>query len=396
MAVMIKKSALLIVLAALIILIPPIVQAGDPVCAKCGRVITQGNYITAEGRYFHPEHFVCAKCGRAIGDQRYYPRDGKIYDKSCYTDLFVEKCAYCGKPIEGEYIIQNNQKYHKGCFASSVAEKCAWCGQPIVDSSTTYEGKAYHNACYRDHIALYCVLCGGIIDGKYFTTFRGGAWHDFHKGQVPECDFCTAFINVRKQGTFLKLDDGRYLCDACMATAITTDELLTPLAQEVAGALEAIGIKVDLNGLEFHLEGQDVMSGLGDRLGTHRRGFTDFKEYKALFGLIRDRHLNVYVLNGLTAMECTEVLAHELTHVWLFSKGRTKTSPELCEGSCNYAAWLVLSRYRGLECDYIKKNVSEDSDPVYGEGFRKVKAWAEKIAQPAWLEYISKHDENPW
>jgi ribosomal protein L24E len=267
---MLKKSAVFIFLVAIALLLPLVVQAGDPICAKCGKAITEGNYIQADGKYYHPEHFVCAKCGRAIGDQPYYPRDGKIYDKACYTDLFVDKCASCGKPIEGEYVIKDNLKYDKECFASGVAEKCAWCGQPIVDSSITYEGKIYHKTCYLQHVALYCTLCGGLIEGKYLTTFRGGAWHEYHKGQAPECDFCTAFIDKGKPGTYLRLDDGRYLCGTCMMTAITSNEMLTPLAQEVGGSLEAIRIRVDLHELVFHLVGKDVMSQLGDHAGVHR------------------------------------------------------------------------------------------------------------------------------
>jgi hypothetical protein len=35
-----------------------------------------------------------------------------------------------------------------------------------------------------------------------------------------------------------------------------------------------------------------------------------------------------------------------------------------------------------------------DSDPIYGEGFRRVKAYAEKEGLPAWLDLLKKKNAN--
>ena len=38
----------------------------------------------------------------------------------------------------------------------------------------------------------------------------------------------------------------------------------------------------------------------------------------------------------------------------------------------------------------------ENPDSVYGEGFRKIKAYVEANGEPKWLEYVKKNETAPW
>jgi hypothetical protein len=365
-------------------------------CAKCGRYIDDGRYVQVGDQYYHPDHFVCARCDKPIGASQYYSRDGINYDRACYEEQFALKCAWCGKIIEGDYTIRDGNNYHQACFTANLAPKCGWCGEPILDSFVTYEGNSYHNKCYSEHVGLRCGLCGGTIEGQYITTFRGGAWHSWHKGKVPECDFCGALIDTSKSGTYVCYSDNRYLCSQCGATAVTDIDSARQIAANVASVLSGMSMLISTENLEFVLAGQSEMDAQGGHTGRDRRGFTDYRQYSRMFGLFKEQRLTVYILSGMPTIECIEVLAHELMHAWLFTQGRTQTAPQLCEGSCNYASLLVLKRYPGVESDYIKERMLKDTDSVYGEGLRRVKNWVEDKGTAAWLNYITTNDKNPW
>lgn len=75
----------------------------QPVCKGCGQAI-HGVYITALGTTWHPEHFLCAVCHRPIGTCGFYEREGKPYHAECYHQWVAPRCAYCGKPLVGQYL----------------------------------------------------------------------------------------------------------------------------------------------------------------------------------------------------------------------------------------------------------------------------------------------------
>ena len=83
-------------------------------------------------------------------------------------------------------------------------------------------------------------------------------------------------------------------------------------------------------------------------------------------------------------------------HVWLYDNGVDDMDPALCEGSCNYAAYLVLQRYPGKESEYIQTAFRDEPDPIYGDGFRGVAEYVEKHGVAGWLGYLRSHRNPPW
>ena len=76
----------------------------QPVCKGCGQPIW-GNYFTALGGTWHPEHFVCAACGRPITDASFNMYQKTPYHVGCYARQIAPKCAYCSEPLLGEYFV---------------------------------------------------------------------------------------------------------------------------------------------------------------------------------------------------------------------------------------------------------------------------------------------------
>jgi LIM domain/Protein DA1 len=100
-----------------------------PVCRGCGQPIG-GDYIQALGAVWHPEHFLCAGCGRPIGSERFLLHNNAPYHTECYSQLVAPHCAYCGKALIGEFLVdQWGTKFCKEHQQQYPA--CAYCGRLI-------------------------------------------------------------------------------------------------------------------------------------------------------------------------------------------------------------------------------------------------------------------------
>ena len=58
------------------------------------------------------------------------------------------------------------------------------------------------------------------------------------------------------------------------------------------------------------------------------------------------------------------------------------------EGSCNYAAKLVLSQYHDPYAEFQIYNMAQANDAVYGDGYRKMIAYTEKYGLRRWLSML--------
>lgn len=120
----------------------------QPVCKGCGQPTGEA-YITALGAAWHPEHFRCTVCGRPIRDTGFSQYQGKPCHVECYDRHFVPRCAYCAKPLSGQYLVD-----HWGAKFCAIHEKeyrsCVFCGR-LVEPST--------QAAPRPTARVRCSLC---------------------------------------------------------------------------------------------------------------------------------------------------------------------------------------------------------------------------------------------
>src|SRR5258708_22274613 len=104
-------------------------MAIQPLCKQCGKRI-DGNYVSALGATWHPEHFLCAACGRPIDDMHFNLHQGMLYHSDCFRDRVAPKCAYCNKPLISEYLVDHwGTKYCKEHQNQYPA--CAYCGRLV-------------------------------------------------------------------------------------------------------------------------------------------------------------------------------------------------------------------------------------------------------------------------
>jgi hypothetical protein len=130
--------------------------------------------------------------------------------------------------------------------------------------------------------------------------------------------------------------------------------------------------------------------------GREAWGYSELKGKTSLFGLLKEQKIKVYALSGMPRSFLLGVLAHELMHVWLFAHAPLDMDQALCEGSCEYAAYLVLKKRRDPHSRYFLEKQITNKDAVYGDGIRAVTKYVDKVGIYAWLDYLQGHSKPPW
>jgi hypothetical protein len=286
---------------------------------------------------------------------------------------------------------------------------CAKC-RAIIKEGIYYQvdTKLYCSDCYQKHVQILCSYCGLPIEGEYHFDFWGNKFHSHHTTEAPGCVFCGRLIrNKTKDGSRIN-NNGDSICNICQQTAVQKLEKANLIMFDVSNELKWHGIHLDNKNLTLHLVNKQEMAIVAKQkeinieqkgLSTHHYSTNSKRE-------IFDSSYNVYALNGLPELHLVKVLAHELMHVWLYQNAPLDNDSQLSEGSCNYAAYLVLQnmlkkpQYRlnqdkKKEIEYLIHILQTNKDPIYGDGFLQVKKMAERMGVSYWLRYIQKYKKLP-
>jgi hypothetical protein len=353
----------MIAVAVMIMALAVPAVSSAPVCHACNKQITEGRYIEVGARYFHDAHFRCARCSKHIGTGRFWEEDGIYYDSACWATAIAPKCAHCKEAITAEYTVSENRNYHKSC--------------------------------YYAYIALRCSLCGETIQGKYLIDYWGNTVHETHKDMAPQCEYCRRFISDDLTGGGITYKDERTICGLCASTAIHDLDIADDLLIDLARQLQSLGIDVK-DDTDLKLVGkQELMRQSGDFL-IDPSGVTLYERSGIFGGLIKFHDVEIYALYGMPRLHLIKTLAHELMHTWIFRNCPLEIDRALSEGSCNYAAFLILQTIDDEEAAFEIKSLMEDTNPYYGVGFRKVMEFAEREGTAAWLEYLRHNKRPPW
>jgi hypothetical protein len=167
------------------------------------------------------------------------------------------------------------------------------------------------------------------------------------------------------------------------------------LAFVVSEQFRRIGIDVDVAAISFHIVGADEMRRLNWYNHRTLTGVTTYQEVVGAPGRTTYEYIEVYVLYGMPRVQMIAAIAHELTHVWQVLHGRFKIYLTLAEGSCDYAAYLVLKEIPGGESEYIIHTMTVADDRAYGESFRRVRRYVEENGISSWLALLKNNEPLP-
>ena len=283
-------------------------------------------------------------------------------------------CSQCSSQIRPgqRYMISNGKVFcSRECYIQTLPE-CTICGK------RSFTGGIYA----MDHSFFACTDCM----------------------KLPRCFSCQF---PTRSGS--RLSAGRVICADCGMTAVSNPAQAEALFQEVRDTMRfSLGIvtkhpirltltdPVTLHKLSGAGSGQLVEQGLFrynvdvERVST--RDFLGRKTGEKLYK--KNEAINIYVLDYLPKTRMEHVMAHELAHDWMTEFYPGIREDWIKEGFAEYIAWRY-NRYK--KRNKLNHRVENNPDPVYGEGFRRIR----KIAQDRgfgglkkFLEFKSKQSQK--
>lgn len=232
-----------------------------------------------------------------------------------------------------------------------------------------------------------CSHCKTPISGKYMKDYWGNTYHAAHIGPIPQCRYCGRLVSKELTGGGKTYSDGRIICNICSKESVNDDEKALALLISAHDELAKIGINIKPFKPKLYLIDRGKLKSLDPK--TETQGFAKFNS-QTVNGKITSMKMEIYILKGLPKSSFLLTAAHELMHIWLYSRGVFKGKPKIIEGSCNYAAYLIMEKSTLVDRSYRIKELFESKNPVYGGGFRKIHRMVESRGINGWLKSIQK------
>lgn len=113
--------------------------------------------------------------------------------------------------------------------------------------------------------------------------------------------------------------------------------------------------------------------------GANVRGYVLYPPDSNGYTIVVLRHLSKTVL--------ALVMAHEMLHIWQYENQLFPPAP-ITEGFCNLGSYLILQSIGSKVASGQILLLSNSTDPIYGDGFRKMKEMYERQGLPSVIAYM--------
>lgn len=202
--------------------------------------------------------------------------------------------------------------------------------------------------------AQRCSHCGGHLGMSWHISALGESFCTRH-AELPSCRFC---------GAPSRPEDGD-LCPPCSSEAIRSRRDSNREMPGIRDDMHAIGIRLTV---PVRIELTEAWR-LERELGLdHVGGATVHAD---------DQVLSIRVVTGLVRREFGQIVVHEAMHAWLVQHRFPSLPEPLCEGLCQAMSYRYIRRHMAEpRARLMARHIRESPDPVYGGGFRAVRASA--------------------
>lgn len=305
----------------------------QPTCKLCKQPIW-GSYIDALGATWHPEHFLCAACHKPIRDTGFNMHEGMPYHAECFRERIAPRCAYCGKPLVKEYLVDQWGtmfcKEHQGKYPA-----CAYCGRMVPPQQQEQGVKS---------------------------------------GEDVRCPACRA---------------------SAIETSEQARPIFSRLIQWVSNqGLVYNNLHLSLELVDRQKLGQ-LITGRKGTAGIHSQGVT-LSTTHTVNGKVTSTEVNgIAVLEGMPSLTFQGVTVHELGHVWLAVHGIEDLPLWAEEGFCELLSHRYYTQLNTEESRYHAQGIETNPNPIYGDGFRRVSAIAHSMGFRRFIETLQKTKRLP-
>lgn len=109
------------------------------------------------------------------------------------------------------------------------------------------------------------------------------------------------------------------------------------------------------------------------------------KYEKNCVGVAHKKNYVIDILSNQSELALAKTLIHEMLHIWQYFRG-IRPQKSVCEGFCNLGAYLfVQTKTSDPDAHFILKTLIEDSNIIYGDGFRRLKVLYDMYGREALL-----------
>lgn len=188
--------------------------------------------------------------------------------------------------------------------------------------------------------------------------------------RLPKCSECYARVGVYQH------EDKRYFCQSCRQRGVFEQQQGKLIFEQTRKYLkDTWGIHTD-HKIYFSLEDADFMKQFFNSYSQNWIGyFSPLGSggkiiYSSGVEYDRPKAFRIRVMSGLSPKKLASVIAHELTHDWIWEYvPEVRNYERLNEGMAVYVQWLYLKK-TGEE--NMAKQQENRADLVYGAGFRQM------------------------
>ena len=225
-----------------------------------------------------------------------------------------------------------------------------------------------------------CAICSEIINEEYLVDSWGNPFHAKHSVKAKYCDTCSRIISKRITNGGFKFNDGRYICSLCEKNIIKDSNQISNSVNKILNYYKDLGIVLDKKDFSVELISLDKLISLNNYHDNEKiKGCTIL-----LHDLQKDR-IEIKILYGLNIVEFEGVLAHEIIHAWVY-KNNLKFDDMTLEGLCNLGSAFIYRQNGSYLSSLLLSSIENNSDPIYGDGYNKMKLELSKIG--SWKKLI--------
>ena len=219
-----------------------------------------------------------------------------------------------------------------------------------------------------DRLIPSCSVCGKPLLAFAYQDWEGNKVCMEHKDCM--CNSCGRTYGKRAK----EVEPHVWLCESC-ATHMPNKKAVKSIIAYIRTFYKQKGLAVNP-----HIKLRGVAIAQMERENAANvRGYVMLPPDTDGYTVVVLRHLSRTVL--------AFVLAHEMLHIWQHEHHIYPPAP-ITEGFCNLGAYLALQSIGTKVAEGQILLLSNNTDPIYGDGFRKMKEMYENQGLSAVIRYM--------